>query len=76
MGGAPNIQQEAVRMLLEIEQFNQFGVRDITYIPLTNPFAHLALMIELFSRKIFGWSLDLSMEEPLVIATNQANDQS
>ena len=42
---------------------------DITYIPLPNGFAYLAMIMDLHSRKIVGWSLNLNMEEPLVIAS-------
>lgn len=32
-------------------------------------FAYLAMLVDLYTRKIIGWSLDLNMEEPLVIAS-------
>jgi putative transposase len=58
---------------IEVEEINQIWVGDITYIPLPSTFAYLALLMDLFSRKIVGWSLNLNMEEPLVIAAiNQA----
>jgi transposase InsO family protein len=64
LGYSPNLLLEGV----EVEQINQVWVGDITYIPLPTTFAYLATLMDLYSRKIIGWSLDLNMEEPLVIA--------
>ena len=52
---------------VEIDSVNQVWVGDITYIGLEKQFAYLAVLVDLFSRKIVGWSLDLNMEAPLVI---------
>lgn len=65
LGYSPNLLLEGVR----VERIDQVWVGDITYISLPTSFAYLAMMMDLFSRKIVGWSLDLNMEEPLVIAT-------
>jgi transposase InsO family protein len=47
---------------------NQVWVADITYISLkTGRFAYLAVLLDLFSRRIIGWSLDDHMEESLVL---------
>ena len=43
---------------LNLTRLNQVWVGDITYIPLANQFAYLAMLMDLFSRKIIGWSLD------------------
>lgn len=49
---------------------NQIWVADITYIPLrTGAFAYLALLMDLFSRRIIGWDLAEQMSEPLVLET-------
>jgi transposase InsO family protein len=53
---------------IEVSRTNEVWVGDITYIALENQFAYLAILMDLFSRKIVGWSLDLNMEAPLVIA--------
>lgn len=45
---------------------NQVWVGDITYISLPQRFAYLTLLMDLFSRKIVGWALDLHMEASLV----------
>jgi len=65
LGYSPNLLLEGI----EVEKVNQVWVGDITYIPLPRTFAYLAMLMDLYSRKIIGWSLDLNMEEPLVIAS-------
>lgn len=48
---------------------NQVWIGDITYIPLKGGiFDYLALLMDLFSRKIIGWAMQDNMEESLVIA--------
>lgn len=64
LGYSPNLLLEGI----DVHRIDQVWVGDITYIPLPNGFAYLAMIMDLHSRKIVGWSLDLNMEEPLVIA--------
>jgi transposase InsO family protein len=52
---------------IDVTSINQVWVGDITYISLPSKFAYLAILLDLFSRKIVGWSLDLNMEASLVI---------
>jgi putative transposase len=48
---------------------NQVWVGDITYIPLAGArFAYLALLMDLYSRRVVGWELDEPMTETLVLA--------
>lgn len=54
---------------IEVNKVNQIWVGDITYIPLPSKFAYLAMLMDLYSRKIIGWSLNFNMEESLVIAS-------
>ena len=54
---------------VEVEAINQVWVGDITYIGLPKQFAYLAILMDLHSRKIIGWSLDMNMEAALVIKT-------
>ena len=44
-------------------------VGDITYVPLRgNGFLYLAMLMDLYSRRIVGWELQTNMKEPLVLA--------
>jgi putative transposase len=44
-------------------------VGDITYVPVNgNGFLYLALLMDLYSRRIVGWELDANMKEPLVLS--------
>ena len=48
---------------------NQVWVGDISFVPLAGSrFAYLALLMDLYSRRIVGWQLDEHMEEALVLA--------
>ncbi|MEP3477825.1 MAG: IS3 family transposase [Fuerstiella sp.] len=64
LGYSPNLLLKGIEAI----RINQIWVGDITYIPLATQFAYLAMLMDLHSRKIIGWSLELNMEEPLVIA--------
>jgi putative transposase len=51
------------------EEINQVWVGDITYIPLVGGrFGYLALLMDLYSRRVVGWELDEHMAESLVLA--------
>jgi len=65
LGYSPNllIDREAPKRL------NEVWVADITYIPLrTQRFGYLALLMDLCSRTIVGWSYDSTMDERLSLA--------
>ena len=48
---------------------NKVWVGDITYIPLSGgQWAYLALWMDLFSRRIIGWQLEMHMKEALIVA--------
>jgi putative transposase len=52
---------------------NQVWVGDITFVPLAGArFAYLALLMDLYSRRIVGWELDEHMEEALALAALRA----
>jgi transposase InsO family protein len=52
---------------------NEKWVSDITYIKVEKGFVYLAVVMDLFSRKIIGWSLDTTMTNQLIIdALNMA----
>jgi putative transposase len=46
---------------------NQVWCADITYIPTREGWLYLAVVEDLFSRKIVGWSMDETMESRLVV---------
>lgn len=46
---------------------NEKWVSDITYIKIERGFVYLAVIMDLFSRKIIGWSLDTTMTNQLII---------
>ena len=51
------------------QKINQIWVGDITYVPLRyGVFAYLALLMDLFSRRIVGWELAQHMTEELVLS--------
>ena len=48
---------------------NRIWVGDISYVPLSgNGFLYLAVLMDLYSRRIVGWSMQANMKEPLVLA--------
>ena len=49
------------------EKPNRKWVSDITYIPVGNRYTYLAVVMDLFSRKIVGWSLTSSITVELVL---------
>jgi putative transposase len=64
LGYSPNLLSSAPPP----EAVNQIWVADITYIPLRNgSFAYLALLMDLFSRRVIGWRLAGYMTEELVL---------
>ena len=65
LGYSPNLLLNAAPP----RRLNQVWIADITYIPLREKeFDYLALLVDLYSRKIIGWAMEDNMAEPLVIA--------
>lgn len=57
----------------KVDQPNQSWVGDITYIPTNEGWLYLASVMDLYSRKIVGWSMDKTMTKELVMnALNMA----
>jgi putative transposase len=52
---------------MEITAINQLWVADITYIRLETEFVYLAVILDAFSRRVVGWSMDRTLEATLVI---------
>ena len=46
---------------------NEKWVSDITYIPLEKGFVYLAVIMDLYSRRIVGWALDTQMTNRLIL---------
>jgi transposase InsO family protein len=49
-----------------VSQADQVYVGDITYVPTGEGWLYLAVVIDLFSRKVVGWSMDSSIRTSLV----------
>lgn len=55
---------------------NEIWLGDITYIPTKKKTLYLAVFLDIYSRKIVGWSMDTRMKEKLVLdAFNQAYER-
>ncbi len=53
-------------------RIDEVWVGDITYVPLSSgAFLYLALLMDLFSRRVLGWDLAAQMTEPLVLEALQ-----
>lgn len=60
----------------KVGQPNKVWVADITYIPTSEGWLYLASVMDLFSRKIVGWSVDQTMTKELVLtALNRAHNR-
>jgi transposase InsO family protein len=65
LGYSPNLLLQAPPP----SRINQVWLGDITFVPLAGSrFAYLALLMDLYSRRIVGWQLDGHMTEALVLA--------
>ena len=51
----------------EAEEPNRKWVSDITYIKVGRTWVYLAVVLDLFSRKVIGWALDNHMREGLIL---------
>ena len=52
----------------ELSGIDQLWIADITYIRLETEFIYLAVVIDAFSRRVIGWSLDRTIEDDLALA--------
>jgi transposase InsO family protein len=53
---------------LELTGINQLWVADITYIRLREQFLYLAVVMDAYSRRVVGWTLDHSLGASLVVS--------
>ena len=61
-----NVSENILWRDFNAESPNQKWTTDITYIWVKDKWLYLATVMDLFSRKIIGWSVDLSMTEGLI----------
>ena len=52
----------------EVKERNQVWVADITYIRILTGFVYLAVVLDLFSRKVIGWALSEHIDAELTLA--------
>jgi transposase InsO family protein len=63
IAAAPNI----LNRQFTVHQPNRSWVSDITYIPTSEGLLYLAVVIDLYSRKVVGWSMDHHIDTELVL---------
>ena len=61
--GAPDL----VQRHFHADRPNQLWVADITYIPTTTGFCYLAMVLDVFSRRVVGWSIASTLATSLVV---------
>jgi len=52
--------------VFDVDQPNRKWVTDFTYLPIQGDWVYLAVVLDLFSRKVVGWSIGDSLATPLV----------
>lgn len=62
-----NVSENLLQRQFTANAPNQKWVSDITYIKVGRKWLYLAAVLDLFSRKIVGWSLDTHMREDLIM---------
>jgi transposase InsO family protein len=62
--GAPDL----VKRDFTADRPNKLWVADITYVPTWEGFLYLAVVLDVFSRRVVGWSMSASLATPLVLA--------
>ncbi len=66
-----NVADNVLRRNFSVDRPNQKWVTDITYIWVKKKWLYLATVMDLYSRKIIGWSLSTSMTDELVTQAMQ-----
>jgi len=62
-----NVSDNLLARRFETDEPNRKWVSDITYIRVRRTWLYLAVVMDLFSRKVIGWSLDTHMREGLIL---------
>lgn len=52
---------------MTLDNINQVWASDITYIRITNGFVYLAVILDLYSRKVIGWALSKKIDGNLTV---------
>jgi putative transposase len=50
------------------ERPNRLWVADLTYVPTWSGFLYLAVVLDVFSRKVVGWAMENHLRTELVLA--------
>ena len=53
---------------MQVTGINQLWVADITYIRLREEFVYLAVLLDVFSRRVVGWALERTLQARLALA--------
>jgi putative transposase len=61
------VYENTLNQEFNVDKPNKVWVSDITYIPTSEGWLYLASVMDLYSRKIVGWSVDKTMTKELVI---------
>jgi putative transposase len=67
------IAENKLERKFDAEKPNQAWVADLTYIPTLEGWLFLAIVIDLFSRKIVGWSMSESLESKVVLLDHKTH---
>jgi putative transposase len=62
------VAQDLVRREFQAEAPDKLWVSDITYVPTLAGFLYLAIVLDVWSRKVVGWAMSPSLATPLVLA--------
>ena len=66
--GGRQVRADLVERAFKAEAPNRLWVADITYIPTWSGFLYLAIVLDVFSRRIVGWSMSLTLHADVVLA--------
>ena len=62
------VAQDLVKREFKADAPDKLWVSDITYVPTRAGFLYLAVVLDVWSRKVVGWSMSPSLATPLVLA--------
>jgi putative transposase len=64
---APNV----VKREFEVSKPNQVWVSDLTYLPTQTGFAYLAVILDLFARRVVGWAVSDNLDATVAVTALQ-----